>query len=475
MAIGKTTATQFAKIIADGMNSRDETLDTAIGPVVDIIIDPMSMVLESQNDRVVYLSELTSLKNVEKLVPDHVDDLVYNEALVRWGGSRSITIVTFSRTQTPTSNITIPTNFPLSTFPDPTTGMVINFRTIESKTMYSASPDAYYNANTGKYELDVAVASISVGKETEVGARTIKVMRRVVSGFDEVFNRSKATSGRGTETNRGLADRYLISVEGTSISNPAGIKKYILDNFSSVEDTYIVYGEDDNLTRDQIDAGAVDIWIMGSSPIERTYTTSYPGIETLIEIDRQPLISIKSVSTTGGVTFVEGTDYLVVKGIGEYAYSNRGSDGIKFLVGGNAPSNLQDPVYIVYEYNSIISTLASFFTQPEFYSFGMDKLFRWAQVKYIEIEAMLKVNSGNPDTVMSLSRNAVKSYINGLKLNNNVEEFDIDSVVSRIAGVDNWVYTTLAYKGGTGVQDLPIYPYEYPRIEEADFVINLVS
>jgi len=474
MVISKVTATEYSTMIASGVNLRDKTLDTNIAAHRDIFIDPVAEVFEAQNDRIVYLSNLTSLRNVEKVVPDDLDSIAFNEAMVRWDGSSSLATVTFSRVQIPTFDITVPANFPIATLVDPATGVSVTFRTVETRTLFFASPDAYYNAETQKYELNVLVASVSSGTETEVGAYTITNPLRALSGFDEVANKAATTSGRGTETNVELSKRYLLQVEGNNLGTPAGAKKWVLDNFSSAEDVYVVYGEDENLTRDQTDAGAVDMWILGESPVELTYTTTYPGVEQLIATTRQPLISVSQVSTSGGIIFVEGTDYEVVTGEGEYSYSARGSDGIKFLAGGSAPAALQDPVYIVYSYNSLITTLDSFFTQPEFYSMGMDKLFRWAQAQQITIEANLKVSAGNPDTVKANVRTAILTYINGLKLGENVEEFDIDREVGKIIGVDNFVYVTLAYLGGTGVNDLPITPNMYARLNEADIVVNLV-
>jgi hypothetical protein len=340
--------------------------------------------------------------------------------------------------------------------------------------MYAAGAAGYYNSDTERYELEVGVASEAMGSEVSVGGYTIKNFRRAIPGFDSVTNKSATTSGRGAETNRELADRYLLQVEGNNPGTPAGVKKYILDNFSAVLDVYVVYGTDTNLTRNQVDAGAVDIWILGSSVASRTYTTAYPGIEEVIVLDRQPLIAVSQVSTIGGVIFTEGTDYEVVTGVGEYSYSNIGSDGIRFLAGGSAPAALRDPVAIIYTYNSLINTLASFFTQPEYYSMGMDKLFRQAEVENIEIEADLKVGFGNPNTVLSNVRTAVMTYVNALLLGIDVEEFDLDREVSKIIGVDNWTYRTLALKGGSGIGDIIVTPNKYARLDSADFVINLV-
>lgn len=474
MAITRISASEFANNIATAVNDRDPSLDTRIGVIRDLFIDPFAYVSEQQNNRVVYLSNLTSLKYASKLVPDDLDDFIYNEGLVRWQGSRSVTVVTFSRYQPPTVDIVVPVNFPISTDIDQTTGQSVTFRTIETQTMFAAAASAYYNADTGKYELDVAVASVTTGVETSVAAYTISTMRRPLSGFDEVTNKNATTSGKGVETNQEAADRYLLSVKGTQLGSPTGCKKYIMDTFSNVLDAYVVYGENAYLTRQEDDAGAVDIWIYGEASLERTYVTTYTGVEILIPMDRQPVIRI--VSVTDGITnFVEGTDFEVVLGEGEYSYSTRASDGIKFLTTGSVPA-MNAPITIVFQYNSLMEILESWFTQSDFYSMGSDRLFRWAQAEEIEIEANLKVKSGDPDNIKSSVRTLVTDYINGLLLGDNVEEFDIDRVIAANfpRSVDNWTYTTLALLDGSGVADIEVAPTKYAYINPSNLIINLV-
>ena len=474
MPVNRVTASQFADQIAAGVNDRDKSLDTRVGPIRDLFIDPFSYVLENQNDRIVYLNDLMSMQNAANLVPDDLDSVVYNENMVRWAGSRAVTTVIFARISKPTADITIPVNFPLSSKVNPQTGTSILFRTIETKTMYSSSPSQYYNPNTSRYEIEVAVASIVQGITATVGSYTITELRRPLSGIDEVYNVSSTTSGRPLETNQELADRNLLHVEGSQLGSPAGFKRFLLDNISTVTDAYVVYGNSTYLTREDTDAGAVDVWFMGDASATRTYTTTYPGTYILQSVDFQPIMSITSVSSiTAGATYFEGTDYEVATGEGEYCYSNIGIDGIRWIPGGAHPAIGQD-VIIAYTYNSLNNIIDSFFRQEEYYSMGSDVLFRWAQATDIVIEANIKVRSGSPATVQTLVKTAVLTYINGLKLGQNVEEFDIDSVVSKIFGVDNWTYTTLAIKGSTGVGDITISPASYARLAVADFVINLI-
>ena len=151
------------------------------------------------------------------------------------------------------------------------------------------------------------------------------------------------------------------------------------------------------------------------------------------------------------------------------------SDGIKWIAGGSAPA-VTAAVTITYEYNALINLMDSYFKQEEYYEGGSDRLFRWAQEESIEIEANIKVRSGNPASVVALVRAAVTTYVNALKLGDNLEEFDIDAVVSTIYGVDNWTYVTLAVSGAVSgtISDIEIDPNKYARLANADLVINLV-
>jgi hypothetical protein len=474
MSIDRLTSSDFADNIAQGIRDRDKTLDVQIGPIRDLFIDPISEVLENQNDRIVYLNKLFSLQNANAVVPDDLDDLVFNDNVVRWDGAASYVVLTFSRILAPVSDLTVPLNFPVSSQEDPLTGATIVFRTIETKTMYAAAASSYYNATTKRYELNVAASSISSGFNAQVGAYTITTMRRPLSYFDTVTNKDKSSGGKGTESNAELAERYSLHITGSQIATPMGIKSFILDNVSNIEDVYVVYGSNAYLTRESEDAGAVDIWVLGDSPLSATYVTTYAGLYTVQAVDFQPIMSVTTVSSVAtGLTYVEGVDYEVVMGEGIYSYSNLARDGIRWLDGGDHPAFGED-VIIQYTYNGMMNILTAFFNQPLYYSMGSDKLFRWAQPTYLTIDANLKVKSGSPSVVYGLVRTAILGYINGLKLGESVEEFDLDAAVGRIYGVDNWTYNQLSIKDGAGVGDIDISPNTYARLETSDFVINLV-
>ncbi len=476
MVIQRRTQADLEDAIADAASARDKTMDTRIGPIRDLYITPPAVVLKQVHDEVVYLSQLQSLKNAGRISADDLDDFVYNEGLVRWADAPALGVVTFARANPPSANIAVAANFPLSTSVDPSTGNVVYFRTTQSAIMYGplvVPPSSYYNSETEKYEIDVAVASVNAGSAAEVGPYTIVQMRRSFSDFDDVYNKKKTTQGSALEANDDLAERYLMQVEGNQIATPRGQKVFCLDSFTGLEDAHVVYGNDPSLEREQSDAGAVDVWIKSTAEVTASYDTLYTGVGVLMSLPKQPVMEV-SVVSSGATTFTEGVDYEVVRGEGIYAYSDRASDGIRFLATGSVPV-MGGPVHVEYSYNSMIPVLSSFGGQPANHVLGADVLYRSAQPVYLEIEAELKVSSGNPTTVLQRVRAKVLEYINALRLDDNVEEFDIDRKVGEVYGVDNWVYLTLAIKGGTGVSDVEISPREYPYLLEADLVVNLVS
>jgi hypothetical protein len=475
MVIQRKTVAQFEDLISNGVASRDETIDTYIGPIRDLYITPPAEVMKGIHDNIVYLSQLVSMQNAGTFNPEDLDAFVYNENVVRWNGSPSYVVVTFSRLLPPTADITIPLNFPLATKTDPKTGQVVNFRTIETRTMYgplTVSPSSYYNVQTSRYEINVAAVSVISGGNTMVGAYTITQFRRSFPEFEYVTNKSATTTGRGLESNIDLAVRYQTRVTGNQEATPAGLKSFSLNLLSNIEDAYVVYGSDPNLERNTSDSGAVDVWVKSTAPATDIHNTYYRGVRELVPLPKQPLMSVTSVSS-GATYYTEGTDFEIVTGEGIYAYSDRGQDGIRFLIGGAAPA-LNAPLQIVYSYNAMINIATALYKQPESLVMGSDAIFRWAQKKNLTIEAELKVGSGNPNTVLGSVRDRIVTYINSLKLGMDVEEFDIDAQVAQSSGVDPWVYVTLAVKGGLGVSDIAIGPMEYAYIEDSDLVISLV-
>ena len=104
---------------------------------------------------------------------------------------------------------------------------------------------------------------------------------------------------------------------------------------------------------------------------------------------------------------------------------------------------------------------------------GQDVLTRYGTRVDITLTAVLTVVRGfSFSTVRSTVITAIVEYINSLGLNDDVEKSDIQLVVRRINGVDNFVFLLLDRVGGTGNDDIPIAKNEFPKITSGNITIT---
>jgi hypothetical protein len=476
MSVPRITAAQFAQNLAQDINQRNSNTDTTIGPVVDIVIRPVSRVLEAQNERIRAIFQLITLQSVNQLDPNDLAAYVFTEEVIPSGGTVSFVDLTFARVAVPTVDLPLPANFPVATVVDPNTGIQTTFVTLNAVTLVAANAAAYFNGTDNQYEITVTAASITTGQATAVGQDQVTVPLRPLIGFDSVTNKSESTGGLPAETNQQVADRYSLRTKGTEIGTPEGLARYVFQTFGNVQDLFVVYGNNPFLTRNAVDAGAVDIWIQGSSPVQTTMTVPFPGRLVLIPLNIQPGISVQSVQS--GPTFTQNVDYVYVPDTGVESGSTNGQDGIRFSGTGAAP-NIGDPVTINYTYDNLIVALQAFFQGAEYLETGSDRLFRRGIQVPIAIQAILTVNAGNPQVVLAQVTQALLNYINGsttqpaLGMGNTVEEFNLDAVIALVPGVGNFVYQLLAPVGQLGVADIPIQPNQYSVLSVANLAITL--
>ena len=477
MAIEKITAAQFRDQLRVGITSRTDTHDVGFGPIRDIVIDPVASVLEQQNDRIRSVSLLLSLIDPDNLSEDDVDGIVFNEGLRRIEGSRAVTTLTFSTPQIDPAGVdlVIQRGFPVATTPDTNTGETVTFVTTEAATLPVAQRASFFNIQTQQYEISVPAQATVDGSVGRVGIGRIRRPLRPLVGFDAVSNPAATDSGLDRETNAELIDRYLLAILGRDLSTPQGVEFYTRNEFPEVQDVLVVFGNNPLLTRADTDAGAVDAYIIGDALVARTENLEFLGTNQLIQISFPPLQVVTSV-TAGGVTFVEGTDYNVVFDTSGNAGSTRAIEGITFLSTATNLPTVGDVVTIAYTQNNLISVLQSTSEQRNVLVLGRDLLYKEGIQVNIILEAQLRVATGfSTVTVPNAVSTAVLNFINGLGLGDDVEASDIQGVVRRISGVDNFIITRLVRDAAaTGTSDVSIASNEYPRIAVADLILTLI-
>lgn len=476
MPVEKITAAQFRDQLRTGITERTTSHDVGFGPIRDIVIDPVATVLEQQNDRIRAVSLLISLEDPDNLSEEDLDSIVFNEGLRRIDGSRASATLTFSTPLVDPAgpDLVVQRGFPVATTPDTNTNETVTFVTTEARTLPAAQRQSFFNINTQRYELSIPAEATVEGSVGRVGATRIRRPLRPLVGFDDVTNNSAADGGLDRETNAELINRYLLAILGRDLSTPTGIEKFTRDNFPDVADVVVVFGNNPLLTR--ADPGAVDTYIVGDQFVARTENLEFLGVNQLLQISFPPLNVVTSV-TSGATTYVEGTDFEVVFDTGANAGSTRATEGIRFLATATNPlPALGAAVTVSYTQNNLIAQLQATFEQDDVFVLGRDLLFKEGVQVNIILEARLRVTTGfSTTTVPSAVSTAIQNFINGLGLGDNVEESDIQGVVRRISGVDNFLIDRLVRDPtATGAADVTINDNEFPDIATADLTITLI-
>lgn len=476
MPVDKITSAQFEDLLRQAIIDRNNQIDTAVGPVYDAAIRPQSVVFEAQNDRIRYVASLLALENLPELTDadDDIEAIVRNEGIIRSEGSAATVTLVFSRATRPTVDVPVPRGFPVATPPSQSDGSTVMYVVTETRTMLAAAASSYLNLRTQRYELSVPATATTGGTEARVGPNRVNRPMRPLVGFDSVTNPDAAVGGLARETNQELVDRYLLAIVGRQAGTPKGIERIALTDFANVESVYLVYGDDPFLTRATDSAGAVDLWVKGDAVLQTTENVAFLGIAQIHPVSTPPLVTVVSVSS-GGTTYVEGTDYEVVYDDSGFSGSTRATDGVVFLPGGSAPA-VGAVVTIVYSYNSLIREMQVGFQDPDVLALGSDLLIRQGVQVPIAVSARIRVLAGfSPTSVIAAAQVALVAYIDGLGMGAPVEASDLQAVVRAISGVDNFIIDRLTPTDiPAGTDDVQIDPNQYATLSTANLTLTSI-
>jgi len=472
MPVQRKLASDYRDEIETGIITRDNTVETQFGPVRDIIIRPAADVFEDQNADIISVEQLQLLSDPDLIDSDDLDELAFNNwQIKRLVGSKATGSVVFRTSVRPLVDATVAAKFPVATLSDGDTGEQVQFITIQSVTLPAATADLFFNSDTGFYELESAIEAKEIGEDGKVAANRITVPQRPLVGFTSVTNVTGTVGGTDQESNASVIERIQIARSGTDISTPVGIESTVREGFVNVNDIIVVYGNDPLLVRAVSDAGAVDSYIKGAVATQTIESFLFDGGDSTFL--NQPADSISTVFD-GLTTFVQGVDYQLTKDTGPEGGSTRAVDKLEWLAGATPAVGVT--VTVTFDINQLIVDLQTTFDLPINLVLGRNLLFKEALDTPTTISVNLSVLSGfSPSAVQGNVRTAIKAYIDGLGLGDNVERFDVSAeVFASVQGVDNLVYTIFDFLGGSGVQDLTIEKNEFATLQDVDLVVTLV-
>lgn len=477
MALEILTRAQIIERLVDAIKSRDTALETGYGPIRDIVIDPVSLVLRQLYLQVERAYDNEFLTNAEIMTTEELDLLGESLSITRRGPQKAVGSVFFYTSSQPSADIVIPAGFPVST---KATGFGtterIAFVTTRSVTLYASSASAYFNPVTGVFEIEAPIEAITPGKKSLVAPGVVANMQRQISGLANVINKSSTTGGRDSETNAEYARRIRLALLGTDRGTVKGVQRTVLSD-DRVIDALVVMSGDPLMLRSEDQAGAVDVYIVGEESAVGQQIVIYDSFDVLFE--NEPLIFPGPVSSVvGGVVgdLTEGEHYFVVPDT-KLGGSKRAQNILRWNRSAAGLPSIGETVTIEYVYDKLIQDLQSMIELPE-NDVLADILIRRATSVNVIVDVEVRITGDiTGSTVESGIRSALKTFINTRALGEDIVASDLDVVIRGVPGVDFVVlpFNQLSRTGETGSSTVVINKNEYSQITDAAITLTLTQ
>lgn len=403
------------------------TVDTKEGTVI------RDVVIESPADEFSYFYELcdeiSDGQSPDNAAEAYLLSLAENFGLTRGGSSSATGIITFYRTSDFATDVTIPKDTIVTTQSSP----AVSFRTTGAVTMYAAQSASYYNTERSRYEITAPIESLIGGESGNVSAGTITSMTPV-EGIVGCNNYATTTGGAEQESITSLRARLKSVLLGNNIGTKFGYQLLMLSQ-TSVSACLVVTSDDDEMRRAV--AGAVDIYIKGSSLSYKEDNFTYYDEDTIHILDHQPVdtsTAIYVVAYNDGL-LVEDTDYEIQKDTGELRGSERSITKIVFLqplAGG------QQSIIVSYYQNSLIPSLQALVEADSNHAVGSDILVKWGRQRKINVTAKISLTGDvGASAATSNVQEAISDALNTYTLGGDVQQSDIVAIAAAVEGVDD--------------------------------------
>lgn len=368
-------------------------------------------------------------QDISKATGSHLDRLLNNFGIFRKSGTKATGVVYFQRPSLPTEDIVIPSGTRVSTEPTITNDPV-EFVTTQTVTMLASNASAYYNANTGFYEVAAPVEAAVEGAEGNVAQNTITRFSGL-SGIFQVTNKTATTGGSDQESDADFRERGLDVLLGMNYGTKSGYRRNMLAT-STIDDVLVVTPQDIGENRDRILDGGADLWIKTSTTSEATDSYTYESGETEHLFENRPVLSVAAVYEDG-VLLVPDKDYEFIQDDQAYARSIYAQDKLRWITSRTVGSSIS----IVYVWSEVVSTQQNFIDAEGNHIIGADVLVRLAYEAPVDISLRVSLLPGyTPSSVTAAANQAIADYLAGANLGDHIKQSDIVALVEATAGVD---------------------------------------
>jgi len=313
----------FDQIVTDIVNfvqSRNPFIDVGANEIYrDILVesqaDQFARLWENQN----FSEQIQSLDNILSLDADgdyksslfqslgvSVDTLQswIDGYVENWGNNFSIPrrdaafatgrVIFYTGTR-PTVNVIVALGTQVATEGQEGVASVL-FKTTQSATIFASNADAYFNLQTGLYEVEASVQAETAAKAGNVPVNTVSVVRGAVPL--KVINRTATVGGADQESNADYIARIKDAFTSNFRGTLTGIRSLVVGYGSQVKDAYVAGTGDELEARG---AGSVDVFVIGEQPNSFIESFSFVDQNDEYGLTKKPALSIGSVvgSSTG--------------------------------------------------------------------------------------------------------------------------------------------------------------------------------
>lgn len=287
---------------------------------------------------------------------------------------------------------------------------------------------------TNLYFIDVPCIAAVSGSASNVPLQVVNVISPALPGFSAARNITASSGGVDQETDSALLDRIEVALQGFQLDTIFGLQK-LIGQQTGVVKVFVLDNGNPLVTRGV--GNQVDAWVYGDIEQSKTDTITYDtGMGGEIILSKQPVSEILSVLVNA--VLVPTSSYNFVKDTSGFANSVRGNDALVWTMG-NEPSN-GDTVDIEYNYNSLIETLQTLLSQPQYQIPNSDILVRQVYNVLIDVTMTVIFTSGFSavDVKATITTN-LETYFTNIGVGKSVFESNLVQVIEETPGVDHVV------------------------------------
>jgi uncharacterized phage protein gp47/JayE len=416
------TFSQIVSSMIARLKSVQPTVDTKAGTFArDVTIDAPA------NEMGLLYGEVQQVGNAqspETGVGADIVRLAENYGLRRKGSAKATGTVTFYRSAAPTADITIAVGTAVSTVA--ATGVVArSFTVTAAVTLPVTGSAAYYNASLGRYEISTTIRATTGGMSGNVAAGTITTLTTPIDGLQGCTNADALTGGVDQESVDELKGRLLDVLAGNSVVTQAGIEAYVAATTGVSATNYLEY----------VDMpGTIAVVMKGADYVSTTDTFERYVGQTEYIFQQQPVQTTGTISVVGASsgTLVVDVDYSVTADTGVYSGTSSARTCLTWLSALPAQT-----ITVTYTYNTLVQSIQDGLDSTSRKCIGQEILVREATAVAVDVGARIRVTSGYEfSDVESAVESALTTSLNAYQLAQDVQQSDIASIITAVAGVE---------------------------------------